>query len=530
MRGKAAGDSGKVRTVERWLAVAAVAGLAAACASPDPDPISASEGAAVTAQTLAYEAEVLARRASAPGSQVTSEVGASAGRYVQPSGTPASGAWIEFTLTSVPAGSYDVKLLYKSNVNRGVVQATVDGLKQGPVCNQYAAVARQQVACGLGSKTLAAGNHTIRFTVTGKGSASTGYMMVIDQITLAATGGGGGGAGGSTNTGGSGAGGGAGGSTNAGGSGGGGGGFAGASGSGRPGGACRAGVAYPAPVLTGTPKLLYKPSGTVGSGTYEGPTWRAADGVVLFSDLSFTGAVNPSQMLQLTPPASVGTVVADAGLNGMAVDAAGAIFACSHKVQGIVTFDFATRALTTIVDNVGGKKFNSPNDLVLRSDGTLYFTDPDFQLGNRTSGTGRKGVYRVTPGRVVTLVDGTFAEPNGIALSPDQSVLYVADYNANVVRAFAVAPDGSTSGRRDFASVTSPDGFAMDCLGNLYVASGGAAGTIQVFAPAGAKLGSIKVAASLSNMAFGGPDGQTLYITAGKALYSLPMNLPGYYD
>ena len=539
------------------MATAALAWLGASCGGTDAEDTSSTfEATAAATGTLTYEAEGLARRASATGSQVTSEAGASAGRYVQLSGTPAVGAWLEFTLTNVPAGSYDMTLLYKSNVNRGIVHASVDGASQGAACNQYAAVARQQVTCGLGSRTLAAGMHTIRFTVTGKSAGSSGFMMVVDQIALTASGGGAGGGGGVTSAGGTSGGGGdtnAGGTTggggvmNAGGTSGGGGGgaaggspggggsggaggTAGASGAGRPGGACRAGATYPAPLLTGAPKLIYKPSGTVSSGTYEGPIWRAASGVLLFSDISFTGAVNPSQMLELTPPATVTTFVADAGLNGMAVDGGGAIFACSHKVQGIVSFDFTTRALTTIVDNVGGKKFNSPNDLVLRSDGTIYFTDPDFQLGSRTSGTGRKGIYRVSPGRAVSLIDGTFAEPNGIALSPAESVLYVADYNANVVRAFAVAPDGSTSGRRDFASVASPDGFAMDCLGNLYVASGGTAGTIQVFAPSGAKLGSIKVASNLSNMAFGGPDGQTLYITAGKALYSLPMNLPGYYD
>ena len=108
------------------------------------------------------------------------------------------------------------------------------------------------------------------------------------------------------------------------------------------------------------------------------------------------------------------------------------------------------------------------------------------------------------------------------------TILYVDDYAANVVRTFAVAADGSTSGRKDFVSVTSPDGFGMDCLGNLYVASG-SPGTMEVYSPSGSELGSVTVAASISNMAFGGADGKTLYITAGKALYSLDMNLPGYY-
>ena len=128
----------------------------------------------------------------------------------------------------------------------------------------------------------------------------------------------------------------------------------------------------------------------------------------------------------------------------------------------------------------------------------------------------------------MSVVDDTFNEPNGITLSPDESILYVADYAGNVVRTFAVAADGSTSGRKDFASVKSPDGFGMDCLGNLYVASG-SPGSVEVYSAAGTKLGSVTVAASTSNLAFGGSDGKTLYITSGKALYSLDMNLPGYY-
>jgi gluconolactonase len=297
----------------------------------------------------------------------------------------------------------------------------------------------------------------------------------------------------------------------------------------RLGSACPAGAAYPAPDLTATPKLLYQASGTANSGICESPLWLSTHSLLLFSDVAFAGSANPSQLLKLTPPSTVATYLADAGVNGMAVDRSGVVFACSHKLQGIVKLDFASATLATVVDNVDGKKFNSPNDLIVRSDGTIYFTDPDFQLGSRTSETGMKGVYRASPSGTVSLVDGTFAEPNGITLSPDEAVLYAADYNGNVVRTFAVAADGGTSGRKDFVKVSSPDGLAMDCLGNLYVASG-SPGVIQVYAPSGSKLGSVTVAPSLSNMAFGGTEGKTLYITAGRALYSLDMNLPGYHD
>jgi len=166
-----------------------VVSLAATCGERRPDDAVETTSSALT---VTFEAESLARTASATGSQVTSEAGASNGQYVQLSGTPAAGAWIEFTLPNVAAGTYDVKMLYKSNFNRGIVQASIDGVNQGSACDQYSATATQQVPCSLGTKTLTAGNHAIRFTVTGKNASSQGFMMVIDQISLTSSGGGGG--------------------------------------------------------------------------------------------------------------------------------------------------------------------------------------------------------------------------------------------------------------------------------------------------------------------------------------------------
>ncbi len=146
-------------------------------------------GGAGGGTSAAYEAEALARTASAAGSKVTSESGASGGAYVQfTTTTPAVGDWIEFTLPNVAAGTYDVAMLYKSNANRGIVQASIDGVNQGPSCNQYAASSAFQVRCSLGAATLSSGNHLIRFTVTGKTSSSTSYFAVIDQISLTVTG------------------------------------------------------------------------------------------------------------------------------------------------------------------------------------------------------------------------------------------------------------------------------------------------------------------------------------------------------
>jgi len=286
------------------------------------------------------------------------------------------------------------------------------------------------------------------------------------------------------------------------------------------------GGTYPAPTL-GTATRVYT---TTGNGQFEGTVWYS-NSVLLFSNMA-TGSTNPivpSAVDRLTPSSTVEVLVADSGSNGMALDRDGSLLACSHKVQGIVTIDTATSAVTMIVNtDSSGKHFNSPNDLTVRTDGTIYFTDPDYQLGStRTSETGIKGVYRVSPSRQVTLIDGTFGEPNGIALSPDESTLYVADMNANAIRKFTVAADGTTSAKTNFATVTNPDGVAVDCAGNLYFASN-SGGKVVVLSPTGAQLGTIAVASGVTNLAFGGVDHKTLYISAGMSLYSVPMNVPGF--
>jgi gluconolactonase len=281
-------------------------------------------------------------------------------------------------------------------------------------------------------------------------------------------------------------------------------------------------------VLTGTPTRVYN---ATGNGQFEGTVWDANAGVLFFSNMS-TGSTNPvvpSQVQRLTPPGTVDTPVTDSGTNGLALDVDGSLLGCSHKVQGIVRINPTAGTVSTLFNtDSNGKHFNSPNDLTVRSDGTIYFTDPDYQLGSsRTSETGTKGIYRVTPARQVSLVDGTFGEPNGVVLSPDESTLYVADTTGNAIRKFTIASDGTASGKVNFATITTPDGVAVDCAGNLYWASN-TPGRVIVFSPSGTQLGSITVATGATNVAFGGTDRKTLYISAGMAIYSLALNVPGY--
>lgn len=271
--------------------------------------------------------------------------------------------------------------------------------------------------------------------------------------------------------------------------------------------------------------------GTTRFGFIEGPVWIAELGVLLFSDMNFSGGNAkgpPSRIRRLKPPSSFDVLVETANSNGLALSLDGTVLAATHDTQSLSAFDRETGARTDLTVRYQGKRFNSPNDLTIRDDGTVYFSDPDYQIGSRTSEVGSQGVYRVSApleaaGGAAELVDGALQKPNGVALSPDQRTLYVGS-SGNEVWKFSVASDGSVSNRTKFADVGGSDGMAVDCAGNLYVTSG----TVEVFAPSGEKLGDISTGESPSNAAFGGPDRKTLYITAQTGLYSIALAVPGF--
>jgi len=301
-------------------------------------------------------------------------------------------------------------------------------------------------------------------------------------------------------------------------------------GGGSPGtGPCVPGTAYPVPAPLGDPTAVYQ--GT-GNGLFEGPVWVA--GAVFLSDMTFLGTGDPPPAVIHRYDAVNGGAVwlSETGSNGMAVRPDGFIVAATHLPQDLTLFDVNTTGRQALNLTYNGAHFNSPNDVTVRADGNTYFTDPDWQLGTRTSETGITGVYRVAPdGVTVALVDGTLDNPNGIALSPDGSVLYVGDYNFGGtngrIGTYPVAADGSTGPQAEFAAgLEGPDGMTIDCAGNLYATQNGP-GTITIYDPSGAVVTTIQVAASLTNLAFGGPGGTTLYATAFKTLYSIPMNVPG---
>lgn len=255
------------------------------------------------------------------------------------------------------------------------------------------------------------------------------------------------------------------------------------------------------------------------AGLFEGPVWL--DNALYFSDFIFTEG-SPSRVQKLTLDGTVTTAIADSGSNGLAVDAEGQLLAATHDKKAISRYNLATGARAIVVAEYEGSPFNSPNDLVQADDGTLYFTDPDFQRGAAASGQELTRVYRFD-GQNVSVVDDSIINPNGIALSPAQTTLYVA--GGNVLRAYPIT-DGVVGAGEDLTEVNGPDGMAVDCLGNLYVTEHGQQ-RLRVISPAGVDLATITVDANVTNAAFGGPERKTLYITGAGAVWKLDLDVAG---
>ncbi len=254
----------------------------------------------------------------------------------------------------------------------------------------------------------------------------------------------------------------------------------------------------------------------------EGPVWIG--GRLLFGDVQST----PTAILQLNGDNTTSTFRAPAnGPSGNAIDPQERLVTCESRAR-VVVRSAATMgaAKTTIASEFGSLPFNSPNDVVVRSDGNVYFTDPDYGADPdaATPRQPKQSVFRIDPAGAVSRVKEYDTEPNGIGLSPDGNKLYVVDTGANVVSAWDVAGDGTPSNEAHFADVTGGDGMAVDKAGNVYVA--GMDG-IFVFDKSGAPLGTITVPEVPGNCTFGGADGKTLYITAHNGLYSIKLNVPG---
>lgn len=263
-------------------------------------------------------------------------------------------------------------------------------------------------------------------------------------------------------------------------------------------------------------------------GFIEGPVWQK-NGVLVFSDIP------NDELKQWTAAGGVTTFRKPShNANGNILDAAGRLLTCEHSGRRVAVQD-KDGVVKTLVDSFEGKKFNSPNDVVVRSDGTVWFTDPEYGLKNKAGTKEKEGkeqpgnfVYRHDPktGKTIAVVRD-FVQPNGLAFWPDEKKLYVADSGTpRHIRRFDVKADGTLGGGAVFCKIDQggPDGIRVDRDGRVWSSAGDG---VQVFAPDGSLLGKILVPESPANLCFGGAEGKTLFITARKSLYSVPTKVTG---
>lgn len=273
----------------------------------------------------------------------------------------------------------------------------------------------------------------------------------------------------------------------------------------------------------------------------EGPVWIRDGGYLLFSDIPRNSVMKWKEgrgiRLFLKPAGYTGKVPrgGESGSNGLLLDARGRLLLCQHGDRRMARLEKDGR-FTTLVDRYRGKRFNSPNDAVLKSNGDLYFTDPPYGLAK---GAAREldfcGVYRLSTDGRLTLLTKEMTRPNGIAFSPDEKILYVAqsDPQRAVWMAFDVKDDGTIAGGRVFYDATRfvgkenlkglPDGMKVDKAGNLFATGPGG---VNVFSPDGTLLGRINTGQPTANCCFG-EDGSVLYLTANMFLCRIKTSTKG---
>ena len=280
-----------------------------------------------------------------------------------------------------------------------------------------------------------------------------------------------------------------------------------------------------------------------GFGWVEGPVWNRKAGYLLFSDIPknsvFKWQEGAGVSLFLKPSGYTGTAPfrgREPGSNGLTFDTEGRLVLCEHGDRRVARLEKNGRK-TTLADRYNGKRLNSPNDLVFKSNGDLYFTDPPFGLARVFDDPNKEldfsGVYRLSTNGRLTLLTKEITAPNGIAFSPDEKTLYVTNVDPDrpAWLAYDVKEDGTIANGRVFFDAKvwrkpnygGPDGVTVDQEGNLF---GARPGGINVFAPDGTLLGSIETGGPTSNVAWGN-DGSMLYVTANTAIYRIALRTKG---
>ena len=249
----------------------------------------------------------------------------------------------------------------------------------------------------------------------------------------------------------------------------------------------------------------------------EGPAWMTGQGgFLVFSDIP----ANELKRWDVKKGVAAFRQPSN-NANGNTVDREGRLVTAEHGAHRISRTE-KNGDVVTIVETHDGKKLNSPNDVVVKSDDTLWFTDPDYGLSGRTKEQQGNYVYRFDPRtKSLTPVIKDFDKPNGLCFSPDESKLYVADSGKpRHIRIFNVDRNGSVSGGEVFAAIDKggPDGIRCDAAGRIWSSSGDGA---QIFSPDGKLLARILLPEAAANLTFGGPNGQRMFLTARTSLYAV---------
>jgi gluconolactonase len=287
------------------------------------------------------------------------------------------------------------------------------------------------------------------------------------------------------------------------------------------------------------PKAAYIEKLAGGFQFIEGPIWRPDGPSLWFSDVQgnkirqYTPADGSVKVILENSGGTGGAAGGFIGSNGEIADKDGAVLVCRHTARDIIRIAKDMK-ITPVVEKFQGKRLNSPNDLVYKSDGSLYFTDPPYGLAKQDEDPAKalkfNGVFRLKGGRVSAIVRD-LTRPNGIAFSPDEKTLYVAnsDEKHKVWMAYDVQSDGTVKNGRVFFDVTAekedglPDGMKVDANGNVY---GSGPGGVWVFSSDGKHIGTIKPPETPANCNWG-DDGKSLYITARTSLYRIKLAASG---
>ncbi len=260
----------------------------------------------------------------------------------------------------------------------------------------------------------------------------------------------------------------------------------------------------------------------------EGPIWHAEGKFLLFSDIP------ANQMKKWTAEEGITNFRVPSGKsNGLTYDKQGRLVTCEHANRRVSRTE-ADGTVVTIASHYDGKRLNSPNDVIVKSDGSIYFSDPPYGLTADYGIEGEQdldfqGVYRLSAdGQTLTLLVDDFDRPNGLCFSPDESILYIDDTERMHVRVFDVQSDGTIANGRIFAEEegegSAPDGMKVDVHGNVYLTGPGG---IWIFDPSGEHLGILQTPERAANLGWGGDDWSTLFITASTSLYSIQCKVSG---